>query len=298
MARDCVGFCLIAFAVAALHGQPMFEGASWFGDEKLKGRPRMVSVEREKLGDKPLLLPEEQSEYREDGKLSSHKRFVDGKLVANEIFEYDAEGHRSAITTRDAENKVIRMQSFRRLPDQSEEEIEAAGGKQLSRTIRRFDADQHVIELKSIETGDVSTIMQFDYDDRGRPLEARVRMEGENVFASERAPNGVRRASSTPASGQTIRIVIIYPGDNQANVTVYDFTGEILLQLETTEDGAGNQMSQILFEQAPQGKPANSTRIEHTDAQGNWTLKTLLERNPRTQVDEPVSRLHRSIVYY
>jgi YD repeat-containing protein len=242
---------------------------------------------------------EEQSEYRENGKLSSHKRFVDGKLVANQLFEYDAEGHRSAVTTREAEDKVIRTQTFRRLPDQSEEEIDTAGEKQVSRTIRRFDANRHVIELKNTDSGGISTIMQFDYDDRGRPVEARLRMEGESVFAVEGAPNRPRRASSTPAGAQTtMRIAIVYSGDKQANVTVYDFAGEIALQLEATEDGAGNQMSQILFAQDPQGKPANSARIDHTDAQGNWTLQTLLQRNPRTQADEPVARLHRSIVYY
>ena len=277
----------------------MFEGASGFGDETLKGRPKIIKVEREKLGDKPLLQPEEQSTYREDGKLSSHQRFVDGKLVANEIFEYDGSGHRSGVTTRDAEDKVIQITSFHLLPDQSEEEIGAAGGKRLSRTIRRFDAKERVIELNSIETDDgVSTIMQFDYDDRGRPAEARLRMEGENLFAVERAPNGVPHASSTPANQSTMRIEIIYPGDNQAIVTMYDFTGKIVLQLQTTEDGVGNQMGQILFEHEPHGKPANSVRVEHTDDTGNWTLKTLLERNPGTQVDEPVSRLRRSIVYY
>ncbi len=293
----CVQLCLISFGVAALHGQPMFEGASGFGDEELKGRPRMVRVEREKLGDKPLLLPEEESAYREDGKLSQHKRFVDGRLVANEISEYDAKGYRVSITTRDTDDKVIRMQSFRRLPDQSEEEIDTAGGKQQSRTLRRFDADQRVIELKNIQPGGISTTMQFDYDDRGRPLEARVRMEGENVFAVEPGPNG-RHRSSTSANEQTMRLAIIYPGDNQAIVTLYDSDGKILVQLATTEDGAGNQMAQILFEQEPQGKPANSARVEQMDAQGNWTLKTLLERSPRTQVDEPVALLHRSIVYY
>src|SRR5260370_22603552 len=98
MAMRCVQFCLIACAVTALHGQAMFEGASGFGDEKLKGRPRTIKVEREKLDDKPLLLPEEQSAYREDGKLSSQQRFVDGKLVAYEIFDDDANEHLSAIT--------------------------------------------------------------------------------------------------------------------------------------------------------------------------------------------------------
>ncbi len=298
MAMRCVQFCLIACGIAALHGQSMFEGASGFGDEKLKGRPRTVKVEREKLGDKPLLLPEEQFAYLEDGKLSAHQRFVDGKLVANEIFEYDAIGHRSSITTRDAEDKVIHTQRFHRLPDQSEEEIDSAGGKQMSRSIRRFDAEQRVIELNTIEAGDISIIMQFDYDDRGRPREARVRMEGENVVAIEREPNGARHASSTPASQVMMRVAIMYPGDNHAIVTVYDLAGKIVLQLQTTEDGAGNQINQILFEQESHGKPASTARVEQTDDQGNWTLKTLLDRKPGTQVDEPVARLHRSIEYY
>ncbi len=95
-----------------------------------------------------------------------------------------------------------------------------------------------------------------------------------------------------------MRIRIIYPGENQAVITLYDHENKILLQLDTREDAAGNQMSAVLFGQDPQGKPATSTRIERTDAQGNWTLITLFERSPRTQVDEPVARLHRSIVYY
>ena len=294
----CLRIFLIALAVSALHGQAMFEGASGLGEEELKGRPKMVRVEREKLGETPVLLPEEESVYREDGKLSSHKRFADGKLVANEVLEYDAKGHRTAITTRDVKDEIIRAQSFRRLADQSEEEIDTAGGKEQSSTIRRFDAEQRVIELNSTDTSKVSTIMHFDYDDRGRPIKARILMEGENVFAVERAPNGVTRASSTPANEQGMRLEIIYPGDNQAIITLYDGTDKILLQLETTEDGAGNQMGRILFEQDPQGKLANSARVESVDAQGNWTVKTLLERNPRTQVDQPVARLHRSIVYY
>lgn len=140
--------------------------------------------------------------------------------------------------------------------------------------------------------------MQFDYDDRGRPTEARLRMEGEKLLAIERGPNGVAHASSTPPSQVTLRLEIIYPGDNLAIVTMYDFSGKIDFQLQTTEDGVGNQMDQILFTQEPHGKPANSVRVEHTDDAGNWTLKTLLERNPGTQVDVPVARLHRSIVYY
>ena len=279
----CVRVCMLVAAVSALHGQPLFEGASGFGDEELRGKPKLVRVEREKLDAEFLRLPEEECAYRADGQLSSRKRFLNGKLVANETFEYDAKGQRTAVTNRDKDEKVIRIQSFRPLADGSEEEIDVAGGKQQSRTIRRFDTKHRVVELTSTDMDKVATIMQFEYDQDGRPLEARVRMEGGSLLAKD---------------GLTMRVQIIYPGDKQAIITVYDGAGSILLQLETTEDKAGNQMAQVLFEQDPQRKPANSARIEHTDDQGNWTLKTLLERNPKTLVDEPVARLHRSIVYY
>jgi len=289
---------MLVAAVSALHGQPMFEGASGFGDEELRGKPKLVRVEREKLDAEFLRLPEEECAYRADGRLSSRKRFLNGKLLANETFEYDAKGQRTAVTNRDKDDNLIRVQSFRHLADGSEEEMDVAGEKQQSRTIRRFDTKHRVVELTSTDMNNVSTTMQFEYDQDGRPLEASVRMEGGSFLATEREPNGVRHASSKDGSGLTMRVRIIYPGDKQAIITVYDGAGSILLQLETTEDKASNQMVQVLFEQDPQGKPATSTRVEHTDDQGNWTLQTLLERNPKTLVDEPVARLHRSIVYY
>jgi len=289
---------MLVAAVPAVHGQPMFEGASGFGDEELKGKPKLVRVEREKLDPESLRLPEEECAYRADGRLSSRKRFLNGKLLATEIFEYDAKGQRTALTNRDKDDQVVRLQSFRLLPDDSEEEIDVAGGKQQSRTIRRFDTKHRVVELTNTDIGNVSTTMQFEYDQDGRPVEARVRMEGGTLFALDRGPNGVRNASARVASGLMMRVRLIYPADKQAIIIVYDGDGSILLQLETTEDQAGNQIAQVLFEQDPQGKPTTSARIEHTDDQGNWTLKTLLERNPRTLVDEPVARLHRAIVYY
>jgi hypothetical protein len=300
MSMRCLGCIVIALAVSALSGQALFEGAAWFGEEQLKGKPRLVTVEREKLGENPFRLPEEESAYREDGKLSFCKRLVDGKLVTNEISDYDAQCHRTAITTRNGKDEVIRVQTFRRMADGAEEEIDVAGGKEQSRSIRSFDANQRVIELKSTDAGNVSTIMSFEYDDRGRPLEARIRLEGESLLPIEPRFKGGPRASATPANEQTMRLRIIFPGENQAIITLYDGTqnDKMLLQLETTADSAGNQMEQILFEQEPQGKPATSARVESVDAQGNWTLKTLLKRNPTTQVEEPVSRLHRSIVYY
>src|SRR5216683_1315743 len=221
----CVLFCMLVAAVPAVHGQPMFEGASGFGDEELKGKPKLVRVEREKLDPESLRLPEEECAYRADGQLSSRKRFLDGKLLATEIFEYDAKGQRTALTNRDKDDQVVRLQSFRLLPDESEEEIDVAGGKQQSRTIRRFDTKHRVVELTSTDMDNVATTMQFEYDQDGRPLEARVRMEGGSLLAIEREPNGVRHASSKDGSGLMMRVRIIYPGDKQAIITVYDGAG-------------------------------------------------------------------------
>ncbi len=269
---------IIALAgAAAVYAQAMFEGGSWFGEEDLKGRPKTVKIEREKLGDASILQPEEEWEYSGNGNPLAHRQFADGKLVANESFEYDAGGRRTAITTRDAEGRLIREQKYRPLDDGSEEEIDIARGKQQGRTIRRFDDHGRVIELVNVDARNMSTLVQCDYDHRGRPLEARM-FEGKD-------------------RKQVMRVRITYPGDNHAIITLYA-DGVILAQFDETEDGAGNELAHVLFEDDPQNKPATSSRIEGRDAEGNWTLKTLVERNPRTQVDEPVARLHRTIVYY
>src|SRR5258708_7077727 len=157
MVGRCGVFCMLVAAVPAVQGQPMFEGATGFGDEELKGKPKLVRVEREKLDAESVRLPEEECAYRADGQLSSRKRFLNGKLVANETFEYDAEGQRTAVTNRDKDDKVIRAQTFRHLEDGSEEEIDVAGGKQQSRTTRRFDTNQRVVELISAEPNNFST---------------------------------------------------------------------------------------------------------------------------------------------
>src|SRR5260370_42414398 len=121
MVGRCLLFCMIGAALPAVHGQPMFEGASSFGDEELRGKPKLVRVEREKLDAESVRLPEEECAYRADGQLSSRKRFLNGKLVANETFEYAAEGQRTAVTNREKEDKAIRAQAFRHLEDGSEE---------------------------------------------------------------------------------------------------------------------------------------------------------------------------------
>jgi hypothetical protein len=284
---------LIAFAVSAIQAQPMFEGATGLGADELHGKPKLVRVEREKVepekpGNKPVFLPEEEAIYRDDGQLSSHKRYSEGKLVLNEFFDYDSEGHRSVVTERDPDGKITRTRTYHRQPDQSEEELVSAGGKNLSRTIRRFDAQQRVTELENTDTPNVATIMHFSYDDLGRPIEARV---------IENAPDRLHKP--VPESQQlTMRVQILYPREKRAIITVYGPDGKIMVQLESTEDAAGNQMGQILFEHEPQGKSATSERIDAKDPQGNWTLKTLIERDSATQLDQVVARLHRSVSYY
>lgn len=142
-------------------------------------------------------------------------------------------------------------------------------------------------------------IVHFEYDDRGRPSEARLRVEGGNAFKVQNGPNGEHHVEKI-AEGDMLRVRVVYAGDDQALITVYDFDGDIMLQLQSTETSIGSRMQQVLFQWEPQGKPAtaSSERVDKADDHGNWTLKTLFERDPRTQVDEAVGRLHRTIVYY
>ena len=288
-------FCLIAIGLPA-YSQVMFEGASGFGGEGLNGKPKSVTLERETLPQATILI-EEESVYREDGKLSTHKRFSAGKPSTTETFEYDRDGNRSAVRTRNAEGNVMRTQTFRRLPDDTEEEIDLAGEKQSSRTIRRFDDHQRVVESKTSHDGEASEVMRFEYDDRGRPVEARIRIDGPNVFSVKHRPDGTRQISPQSSSDEMMRVSISYLGENKAVINIFA-EGKLVSSYETTEDAAGNQIGQVLYEQDPQNKPAGSVRIEKSDEQGNWTLQTLLGRDPRTQADVPVARMHRTIVYY
>ena len=57
-------------------------------------------------------------------------------------------------------------------------------------------------------------------------------------------------------------------------------------------------MQQVLFQSENAVQKSSSEQIDSTDAQGNWTRKTILERNARTQVDEPVAVLYRTIGYF
>jgi hypothetical protein len=290
---------LIAMAVSAIRAQPMFEGASGFGEEKLHGKPKLVTVQREKLGDRPVFLPEDETVYREDGQISSHKHYSEGKLVLNKSFEYDSEGHRSLVTERNPDGNITLTRQYQRQPDQSEQELDSAAGKELSRTVRHFDAHQRVIELNTTDSGGIATIMNFTYDDLGRPIEGRVSMKGNRLYAAGSGPNGLHR--QIPAAEQVqimMRVQILYPSEKRAIVTMYGADAQILLQVETTEDDAGNQMGQILFEHEPQGKSGTSERVEARDPQGNWTLKRLIERDSATQLDQIVARLHRSLAYY
>ena len=268
---------VLALAAAA---QPMFEGASILPGHALKGSPKSVRVEREALTGKQSRVPEEEHSFRPDGKLLSSSRFVEGKLVHSRSFAYDVAGKRLKIETRDASGRTTRVRRFQRLENGTEEEMESWAGKETSRSIRRFDDEGRVVELRLIGANGEETDMGFLYDGQGRPVEARVR------FA------GVREKEDG------LRVQFAYTGENQSLLSVYNGSGELMFRAESDEDHAGNEATRVLFETDAQNPPFTSGGVDETDAQGNWTLKTIMQRNQRTQVDEPVARLHRNITYH
>ena len=96
----------VTLAVPVLSGQAMFEGAAGFGEEELKGHPKSVRVEPEKLSGDPVRVLEEESGFREDGKLESTNHFTNGDLADSLAFLYDAKGHRSTIIPSDADREL------------------------------------------------------------------------------------------------------------------------------------------------------------------------------------------------
>lgn len=280
-ARLVCAFLLVAGAGLA---QDLFAWETSAGQDEIKGKPKTVKIEREADGKRFL---EQQTEYRPDGK-TAERRFwkPDGALNSREVHAYDSEGRRASITYFDEKGKTVRTVTFRHPDANTEEEVDEARG---APTVRKFDDHGRMVELNN---GDVSATMT--YDERGRPSEAIVKLRGGPGVAMVR--NG---KTATPApDGASMRVQIHYEGENKALVTMYGPDGKIAFQMESSEEAAGDQIAQLLFSEAEHSGGTQITRVDATDAQGNWTRRTELKRDPNTQVDEPVAVVHRTITYY
>jgi hypothetical protein len=81
-------------------------------------------------------------------------------------------------------------------------------------------------------------------------------------------------------------------------MTVYGPDGGMQVQMETNEEETGREIAQMLFDRHAADRETTIEQIDSTDSEGNWTKKTILKRNQRTQADEPSTVLHRNITYY
>jgi hypothetical protein len=137
--------------------------------------------------------------------------------------------------------------------------------------------------------------MTLRYDDLGRPVEGRVAFKSENGVAFSGATFS---PGQQPAEEMAIRIEILYQSEKRAVITIYGPDGAIHAQVETNEEQAGREISQVLFDLRAADRETTTQQIDSSDSQGNWTKKTILKRNPRTQAEEPATILHRTIEYY
>jgi hypothetical protein len=269
--------CLLLAGVIDVSAQTFFSSGT--ADEEIKGQPKSVRVERQ-LGDKRSLL--EETQYREDGKMLEHRSYrEEATLSYREVHEYDG-GQRTRTTTFDGQGKVLRVQTYRHIEDQVEEEVALdGGGKQMERTICKFDEAGRVVSQTLTDTDKTEMRMGIEYDDHGRPIDARITMK-----------------SAESSLGTGLHIAIGYQADKHALMTAYGPDGSIVSQVQTSENEAGRELAQVLFDRDNSNSKTTIEQVDSSDSHGNWTQKTSLERNPRTQVDEPVVTLHRTITYF
>jgi len=279
--------CAFIIIAAAAFSQELFAWEASTGQDDLRGKPKTVKVEREADGKR---RPEQQTDYRPDGKTAEHRVWKeDGTLSTHEVYAYDKDGRRSTITYFDDKGNKVRTQTFRHPDANTEEETDDFGGTTPgTHTTRRFDDHGRMIEMND---GDMSATMT--YDEQGRPTEAVLKPTGHPGILVR---NG--NVAGPAPEGAAMRVQIHYETGNKALVTMYGADGNIALQVESTEDGAGGQMARLLFSETERPGQTGITQDNERDAQGNWTRRTELRRNPNTQVDEPVAVLYRTITYY
>jgi hypothetical protein len=299
---------LFSAVLSSTSGQILFNSGftSNPDHEDVKGKPRSVRLEREVLRDEAgksvegKKYLEQESRFRADGKLTEHLVYLpDGTLSVREVTEYDDQGRRTKTTSFDAKEKPVRIHVFRWIDPATEDEIEQdAAGRELEHALRKFDEHGRMSELTSLDSGKMDARMTMRYDEQGRPVEATVTFKGgEGTIIADGHGAGNLRAPNAE-SVVAMRVDILYQSDKQALITMYGPDGQIAHQVQSTEDEAGNQMQQVLFESGEGYHQSTSEQVHTTDAQGNWTRKTIFERNPRTQVDEPVAVLYRTISYF
>ncbi|MCU1273617.1 MAG: hypothetical protein JWO48_1048 [Bryobacterales bacterium] len=302
-----VVFILFSAVLSSTSGQTFFGYSSTSDpeDEDLKGKPQSVRLEREVLRDEKgksvegKKYLEQETRFRPDGKVTEHRVYrPDGALSVREVTEYDDQARRTKTTSFDDKEKPVRIQVFRWIEPGTEEEIARdAGGKQLDTTLRKFDDHGRMSEFTSLDSDRIVAQMTMRYDEQGRPVEATVSFKGgDGTIVAQDGQGTVR-----PLYGESavaMRLVVLYQSDKQAVITMYGPDGQIANQVQSTEDDAGRQMQQVLFQSENAPQKSASEQVDSTDAQGNWTRKTIFERNARTQVDEPAAVFYRTISYF
>lgn len=286
----------VIFTFLPVNAQELFEGAADFDGSTLKGKPKLVRVELESpIGQDAHALVEE-TEYRPDGKTSWSKHYNQGKLQSHQAFAYDANGLLLHSVTYNAEGNVVTRSRIVRLGNREEEEIVTRDdGEEERRIWKRRDQKDRVTLLRMTEHsgGEVTEIAQ-EYDEQGRPREARLRMIGGQAFV----PVSGSGAAARPVTNMSIRLSFLYPAERQVIFSVYDEENQLLTQEQMQSDTVGNHMGQSLF--SPAGTPPQPTAgvVEASDAQGNWIRKAQYKRDAATQADAIDSRQHRTITYY
>ncbi len=191
--------------------------------------------------------------YSQDGKVSYIRRY-----------SYGAEGLTSEITTVDASGATLRRERIRYEAGLEERIAFNSDGREVERTLSKFDSAGRVVEATLTSLGDETNGQRIQvtvqYDDRGQSLHGQV--------------------LANFADGSELRTEVQNHGD-QSDIALY-----------MTSPGAAEV-------QLPSGgTPLTIDRIELRDEKGNWLKKTTFARDTSGTTGETLSEQSREIVYY
>ncbi len=248
-------------------GQSVLFNAS-IQEVALKHNPKIVRTEREELRDNE---PRSTSRYLQElsefnPEANTLIRWVyrpNGVLSVREDYQFGADGHLVTLKAFDSSGLQIRIRKVRQTgPGLEEGVLMDSAGRELERTLTRRDQDERVLESISTDSTNGNKIqLNASYNAHGQPSQAEVTFtSGEKV---------------------TQRLSLDYTSNQRVVFTSYDAKGALLFRNEMLIVDSDEVPVGSLLTNAASGQ-SKTEQITKTDDKGNWTEKTIVERDQGT----------------
>lgn len=263
-------------------------------EEIMNGRPKQVRVERQELPakddsaelDTPHIV--EETDFRADGKATERRSYgPDGSSAGRVSYTYNADGKLSTVTRFDPLGAQSSIKTVRRQKPNIEEITDIIPDSDFrGSTSIRLNEGGRPIESILRDASQETARLSIDYDAQGRPVAGGLLIGGGNEGAG-----GVVET--------VLHISISYRHDGGETITISSPDGVPQFGLEVVSTDQGRTLSYIAFDKGiSRSLRTEVERIDSKDPVGNWTRKTILEREGENQQETPTAILYRDITYY